>query len=124
MEYPIEALATCLTGIGLGNFGTFHQCAEDVLGGPVWVHEFALDATWTALRREVLALYPDMADVEIEPGCKVSAVVAGLRDRFGASRTVTRRPTDARTRHPLDTAQEVAGEAPVVVVVAVKEGSS
>ncbi len=38
-----HAIVTAFTGIFMGDFGTFHEYVEEILGRPVYTHEMALE---------------------------------------------------------------------------------
>lgn len=41
---------TAQTGILFGEFGRFHQYAEELLEGPIWTHELANPDIWKELK--------------------------------------------------------------------------
>lgn len=44
------AIVMAYTGVALGDFQTFHEYAEEVLGRPVWTHQFGDQAVADELR--------------------------------------------------------------------------
>ena len=45
------AILTAFTGLVIGSFDSFHQYAEELMGGPVWTHEFASEDLMKELKK-------------------------------------------------------------------------
>lgn len=44
------AIVSAYTGILCGDFNEFHKYAEELLGRPVWTHEFASQDLWLKIK--------------------------------------------------------------------------
>lgn len=44
------AIVSIYTGILIGTFGEAHKYAEEIMGEPIWTHEFASKALWGKLK--------------------------------------------------------------------------
>ena len=45
-QFDASVLVSLSSGIALGNFGIMHECAEQLMGHPIWTHEFAEHDLW------------------------------------------------------------------------------
>jgi hypothetical protein len=59
-EFPTEVIASLSTGVLLCDFSAMHECAEFLMGHPIWTHHFANEELWQAMRRAILAQRPGM----------------------------------------------------------------
>jgi hypothetical protein len=115
-SFTIPVLVSLVSGKLLTNtFGDVHECAEFVIGHPVWTHEFASETLWQAMRAKVLEQHPDL-DVDVEHVTKDNwrDVVAKLVADLGESREL-RQGTDERTKTPIETLQEIRPDAQIIV---------
>lgn len=48
------AIITAYTGIMATDFDSFHKYAEEVMGRPIWTHEFSVKAVWDELKEAAL----------------------------------------------------------------------
>jgi hypothetical protein len=99
------------------SFGALHECAEWVLGHPVWTHEFASKPFWERMKAALLAQHPDL-DVDCESVNKENwaAFMSALIERLGESREVVK-GTAERTANPLTTLREAVGpDKPIIAV--------
>lgn len=63
-SFPLFTVLSVATGHSWGgSFSDIHECAEHVMGHPIWTHEFASAPLWEEMRRRVLASHPCLADV-------------------------------------------------------------
>ena len=118
--FPLRAVLGIITARSWGgSFGDVHECAEHVMGHPVWTHEFASEPLWAEMRRRVLAVRADLADITEEqiPSSKenLTARMDAAIARFGA--TVDLPSGDAvRTKSPMETLAEIAPGKPTITV--------
>lgn len=57
-DFPTPVVASVVSGIVLAPFTYIHECAEFVLGHPVWTHQFP--ALFADMRKAVLAQHPGL----------------------------------------------------------------
>jgi hypothetical protein len=57
------AIVTAYTGIFLGDFGAFQEYVEEILGRPVWSHEFASEKLEIEIRERSRA---DFMAIKVE----------------------------------------------------------
>ena len=89
------ALAGITTGILMTDFSAVHEAAEQVMGHPVWTHQFP--ALAEQMRDAVLAQFPDMP-TEAPDGWE--ACRDAVRARYGKAVAVRR--GDAAPVSPFD----------------------
>ena len=121
----LSALLCLTTGKSFGDFGEMHEAAEHVMGGPIWTHEFASPELWTTMRENVLAQFPDLpADGNAVTPENAAQILADAEAKFGKELEVEQ-GTAERTKSPMETLQEVAGDKPVIMIQMVDpEGGS
>jgi hypothetical protein len=59
------AIVTIYTGISIGEFSDAHEYAEEIMGYPIWTHEFASKSLWEKLKE---LSKPDFMAIKIEEG--------------------------------------------------------
>jgi hypothetical protein len=59
-EFPTKVVASLSTGILLCDFSTMHECAEFLMGHPIWTHHFASKDLWIDMQRTILDQCPGM----------------------------------------------------------------
>lgn len=47
------AIVGLFTGISCGPFGDVHELAEELMGHPIWTHQFADEKVWGVLKEKV-----------------------------------------------------------------------
>lgn len=101
------ALAGLTTGVLLTGFSALHEAAEQVIGHPIWSHEFGSKETSDALRDAVLGQFPDMP-VSIAPeGWEYTR--DAVRSQFGTA-VIVQKGSSTRTKHPVDTLNDMLGD--------------
>jgi hypothetical protein len=126
--FPVHVVAGLTTGMSLGSFGDIHECAEFVLGHPIWTHEFADPSLGAKCRERIFALHPKLveADALVAPlnreNFKVEGpkVIATLAERFGVMLDITQ-GVEARVEDPISSFQRIAPGKPVIVAT-IEEG--
>jgi hypothetical protein len=116
-EFSIEAVAGLTTGICLSNFRDIHECAEWVVGHPIWTHEFAEKSLSDRLRKAIYAQHPQLETIDIK-GMKpqeVEDAVEKLRLLFGPTLTLTKGSSE-RTESPIESLSRVAPGKHAIVV--------
>lgn len=112
----VSALLCLTTGKSFGPFDEMHEAAEHVIGQPIWTHEFASKELWGTLRENVLAQFPDLpADGDAVTTENAMQFLADAVAKFGETLEVEQ-GTAERTKSPMETLQEVAGDKPVIMV--------
>lgn len=48
------AILGCVTGVSCGPFSDVHKKAEELLGRPIWTHEFGTPDLWEELRNKAM----------------------------------------------------------------------
>lgn len=120
-SFPLPAVLGIVTARLWGPFGDIHECAEHVMGHPIWPHEFASVPLWDEMRRRVLLAHPGLADVspDVYPTSQENLAerLAPWAARFGETLALPKGTTE-RTRSPLDTlaAMLAADDAEVIVI--------
>lgn len=112
-EFELGAVLSITTGKLLCQFGDFHECAEWVVGGPIWTHHFASKKLTAAMRDAVIAQHPDLPTAL--PDCTTEnwqEKLTALRAKLGDTRALTK-GGGHRAMHPLD---GIPAGKPVVVV--------
>lgn len=98
------ALATITSGTVLCQpFSLVKEAAEQLLGHPVWTHEFVVPKIQKALIAAVLAQYPDMP---VEQTADWKATRDALYERYGQMVEV-KRGSREREAGPVDTLQSL-----------------
>jgi hypothetical protein len=59
-EFPTIVIASLSSGVLLCDFSAVHECAEYVMGHPIWTHHFADKALWDDMQRTILQQCPGM----------------------------------------------------------------
>lgn len=59
-EFPSEVIASLSSGVLLCDFSAMHECAEFLMGHPIWTHHFANQELWQEMRRAILEQCPGM----------------------------------------------------------------
>lgn len=88
-EFPIEVLVSITSGILLCDFPAMHECAEFLMGHPIWTHHFASKELWQDMRKTALAQCPGLPlEVEGVTRDNYGKYVAKLTAEFGAKQTI------------------------------------
>jgi hypothetical protein len=121
----VSALLCLSTGKSFGPFDEMHEAAEWVMGGPIWTHEFASPELWKTMRENVLAQFPGMfSDGDAINEDNAPGILREQITMFGETLEVEQ-GTAERTKSPMETLQEVAGDKPVIMIQIVDpEGKS
>ncbi len=90
-EFPTAVVASLSTGILLCDFSAIHECAEYLMGHPIWTHHFADKDLWGDMQRTILAQCPEMPTA-MEGVTKENwrEHVAALEAALGATQTLRR----------------------------------
>jgi hypothetical protein len=118
-KFPTPVIVSLISGRLLCAFGELHECAEWVLGHPVWTHEFAVKALWDLMRAKVLEQHHDL---DVDCGSVTQANWEAFRDdlvaRLGPERELTK-GDEERGADPLTTARNILGpDKPIIAIVA------
>lgn len=101
-EFLTEVVASLSSGVLLCDFSAMHECAEFLMGHPIWTHHFANKELWQAMQRAILAQCPSMP-TEMEgvnkDNCRER--VAELIGKLGASQCL-RKGDGSTAMSPLD----------------------
>lgn len=101
-EFPTAVVASLSTGILICGFSAMHECAEYLMGHPIWTHHFANKELWRAMQRAIVAQCPGMP-TELRGVTKdnYTARVAELEAQLGPTQTL--RKGDGKTAmSPMD----------------------
>lgn len=115
--FTVPVLVSLVSGKLLcSDFSKVHECAEFVVGHPMWTHEFGSESAWRSLRTKVLAQHPEL-DVDCSSVNKEnwSTFTSALIDRLGESREIVK-GSDERTKDPIETLRDIRPDADVIVV--------
>lgn len=116
-DFPIEVVMSLYTGILLCKFGDMHECAEFLLGHPVWTHEFADRALSEQMRAEIKQQLPRLhAHIAGELAKEdVPQFVEDLRTAYGPKATL-KKGNFKRTESPIDTARRLVGDDKIIAL--------
>lgn len=117
-EFPLGVVLTATTGKMLceEGFGAFHEFAEFLTGGPVWSHEFASRELSDLLKRDVLRQHPHLPTTAEVTRESFPAWITEARRTYGDTVAITPIPDYGRTKGPLETLAEIAGDKPIIAV--------
>ncbi len=88
-EFPTAVIASLSSGILLCEFSAMHECAQFLMGHPIWTHHFANEDLWLDMQRSILAQCPGMpTSMEGVTKENVAEKVADLVLNFGAVQTI------------------------------------
>src|SRR5258708_4168087 len=59
-EFPTAVVASLSSGVLLCDFSAMHECAEFLMGHPIWTHHFASKDLWQAMQAAILEQCPGM----------------------------------------------------------------
>jgi hypothetical protein len=80
-EFPTEVLVSLTSGVLLCEFGQMHECAEFLMGHPIWTHHFA--------KRTILAQCPGLpTEIENVTPENYREHAAKLVAEFGEKQTI------------------------------------
>lgn len=116
-EFPTTVVASIATMIHMAEgfkFGDIHECAEWIAGHPIWTHEFADKVVVEMLAADAYSQFPNLPTRD-EARADFRVAAAKAIAEYGLTVTVTR-GNGIRDKHPLDTLQNAAPDAAVIVV--------
>jgi hypothetical protein len=88
-EFPTEVLVSLTSGILLCDFSAMHECAEFLMGHPIWTHHFASKDLLRDIKGTILAQCPGLPmEVEGVTAENYRAYVAKLVAEFGEKQTI------------------------------------
>jgi len=100
-------------------FSAMHECAEFVMGYPIWTHEFASQVLWEDMRENVLRQHPKLALAgdagEVSDPETARAFMDKWTPVFGETLVLTKGDGE-RGASPLETFREMAPDKPVIVL--------
>lgn len=112
-EFPTAVVASLSSGITLCDFSAIHECAEFLMGHPIWTHHFADKALWQAMRAAVEAQCPGVPTaMEGVTADNYREHVSRLEAEHGATQTL-RKGDGSTAMSPLD---GIPADKPVIVV--------
>lgn len=101
-EFPTAVVASLSSGITLCPFSAIHECAEFLMGHPIWTHHFASEELWAAMQRAILAQCPGMpTSLEGVTADNFRQRVAELEAELGLVQTL-RKGDGSTAMSPLD----------------------
>lgn len=103
-EFPTPVVASLSSGVLLCDFSAMHECAEFLMGHPIWTHHFADRAIWQAMRDSVLAQCPGMPDEAAVEGVthdNWNEYIAGLVARIGETQ-ILQKGDGSTAKSPLE----------------------
>lgn len=101
-EFPTEVVASLSTGVLLCDFSAMHECAEFLMGHPIWTHHFANKDLWQSMRQAILSQCPGMPiDADGINKDNYQTYVAELIARLGAVARL-RKGDGSTAMHPLE----------------------
>lgn len=101
-EFPTEVVASLSSGVLLCDFSAMHECAEFLMGHPIWTHHFANKDLWLAMQRSILAQCPGMpTEMEGVNKDNYGERVAELVGKLGASQRI-QKGDGSTAKSPLD----------------------
>jgi hypothetical protein len=58
------AIVTAYTGVMAGNFPEFHKFAEEIVGNPIWTHQFASEKLVEAIKEKAKPYFLEICNDE------------------------------------------------------------
>lgn len=58
------AIITAYTGVIAGNFSDFHEFAEEIMGHPIWTHQFASEELADAIKEKAKPYFLEICNDE------------------------------------------------------------
>jgi hypothetical protein len=117
-SFTVPVLVSLVSGKMLTtSFSALHECAEFVMGHPVWTHEFASKPLWELMRSKVLEQHPDL-DVDCESVTKENwlAFTNELIGRLGHEREIVK-GEEERAADPITSLRAIVGDDKPIIVV-------
>jgi hypothetical protein len=102
-EFPVSVLASLSSGIALCEFSKIHEAAEFLMGHPIWIHHFASEELWTAIREKLFAQHPKLptalAGVTMD---NYAEHITAIENQLDAAALCIRKGDGTTAMHPLE----------------------
>lgn len=117
-EFSLAQVLSLKTGTLVCALPAMHELAEYMTGGPIWTHEFGQKPLWEMFEREIVRQHPSLAEEKADGVTKDNwqAWLADMLTRHPATLTIAPIPDYSRTKGPMETLVEMAGDKPIIAV--------
>ena len=111
----VEGIASCYSRRLLCKFGEFHKTAEQLVGHPIWTHEFASRDLESRLKDLSLAKLPQLSDYEFTKESWEDDLCR-LKEDIGGDTILSNKEVNEREKTPMKTLEEIAPGKPHIFV--------